>query len=138
MNRLTTKTSIMGRKHDLQYGCAKNWKKVERYYLIENAVDKLGELEDLEEELGISLLILFKALKNGFYIKYNGDIVHILPNKHITINFWYNIINVFIPPKFFIDCNKGESYLSKEIEEEYWFKDYGKTWALCEEDLKSE
>ena len=101
-------------------------------------IEKLGELEDLEEELGISLLILFKALKNGFYIKYNGDIVHILPDKHITINFWYNIINVFIPPKFFIDCNKGESYLSKEIEEEYWFKDYGKTWALCEEDLKSE
>lgn len=138
MNRLTTKTSIMGRKHDLLYGCAKNWKKVERYYLIENAVDKLGELEDIEEEIGISLPILFKTLKDGFYIKHNFEIVHIYPDKNITINFWYKTINVFIPPKFFIDCKKGTNYLSKTIDEEYWFKDYGKTWALTKEELENE
>lgn len=100
-------------------------------------VGKLGQYENIEEELGISLPILFKALKDGFYIKHNFEIVHIYPDKNITINFWYKTINVFIPPKFFIDCNKGESYLSEEIEEEYWFKDYGKTWWL-KEDLKSE
>ena len=99
-------------------------------------VDKLGTLEDIEEELGIDLITLFKALKDGFYIKYNGEIVHIFPDKHITINFWYNIINVFIPPKFFIDCKKGANYLSETIDEEYWFKDYGKTWALTKEELE--
>ena len=31
---------------------------------------KLKSLEDIEEELGIELITLFKALKDGFYIKY--------------------------------------------------------------------
>ena len=99
------------------------------------AEEKLCLLEDIEDELGIDLLTLFKALNKGFYIKYNNKIVHIHPDKHITINFWYNTINVFIPPKFFIDCKKGTDYLSEEIDEEYWFKDYGKTWALTKEEL---
>ena len=97
---------------------------------------KLADLEDIEEELGIDLLTLFAALNKGFYIKYNDKIVHISPDKHITINFWYNTINVFIPPKFFIDCKKGTDYSSKEIDEEYWFEDYGKTWALTKEELE--
>ena len=97
---------------------------------------KLKSLEDLEEENGLDLITLFKALKDGFYIKYNDKIVHIFPDKHITINFWYKTINVFIPPKFFIDCKKGTDYLSETIDEEYWFKDYGETWALTREELK--
>lgn len=99
---------------------------------------KLGQLEDIEEELGIDLTTLFKALNKGFYIKYNNKIVHIPPDKNITVNFWYNIINVSIPPKFFIDCKKGTDYISEEIDEEYWFKDYGKTWALTKEELENE
>ena len=99
---------------------------------------KLGQLEDLEDELEIDLLTLFKALNKGFYIKYNNKIVHIPPDKNITVNFWYNIINVSIPPKFFIDCKKGTDYLSEEIDEEYWFKDYGKDWALTKEELENE
>ena len=101
-------------------------------------VNKLGQLEDIEEENGIDLITLFKALKDGFYIKYNDKIVHIFPDKHITINFWYKTINVFIPPKFFIDCKKGTDYLSETIDEEYWFKDYGKTFALTREELENE
>ena len=97
---------------------------------------KLQDLEDIEEENGIDLITLFKALKDGFYIKYKGKIVHIFPDKHITINFWYKTINVFIPPKFFIDCKKGTDYLSEAIDEEYWFKDYGKTFALTREELE--
>ena len=98
--------------------------------------NKLGQLEDIEEENGLDLITLFKALKDGFYIKYNDKIVHIFPDKHITINFWYKTINVFIPPKFFIDCKKGADYLSETIDEEYWFKDYGKTFALTREELE--
>ena len=97
--------------------------------------NKLGQLEDIEEEIGIDLITLFKALNKGFYIKYNNKIVHIPPDKNITVNFWYNIINVSIPPKFFIDCKKGTDYSSETIDEEYWFKDYGKTWALTKEEL---
>ena len=100
--------------------------------------NKLGQLEDIEEENGIDLITLFKALKDGFYIKYNDKIVHIFPDKHITINFWYKTINVFIPPKFFIDCKKGTDYLSETIDEEYWFKDYGITWAITKEELEDD
>lgn len=99
---------------------------------------ELGQLEDIEEEIGIYLTTLFKALNKGFYIKYNNKIVHIFPDKNITVNFWYNTINVFIPPKFFIDCKKGTDYSSEEIDEEYEFEDYGKTWALTKEELENE
>ena len=100
------------------------------------AEEKLCQLEDIEEELGIDLIILFKALNKGFYIKYNDKIVRIPPDKNITVNFWYNLINVYIPPKFFIDCKKGTDYLSEEIDEEYWFEDYGKTWSLDKKTLE--
>lgn len=103
-----------------------------------DSIHKLGLLEDIEDELGIYLITLFKALNKGFYIKYNNKIVHIHPDKHITINFWYNTINVFIPPKFFIDCKKGTDYSSEEIDEEYEFADYGKTWALTRDELENE
>ena len=133
MNRLTKKNNGTG-----------SWTQFGDKYLPahnikhKQCVNKLGQLEDIEEELGIDLITLYKALKDGSYIKYNGKIVHILPDKHITINFWYKTINVFIPPKFFIDCKKGTDYLSETIDEEYWFKDYGKTFALTREELENE
>lgn len=131
MNRLTKKNNGTG-----------SWTQFGDKYLPahnikhKQCVNKLGQLEDIEDELGIDLITLFKALKDGFYIKYNGKIVHILPDKHITINFWYKTIDVFIPPKFFIDCKKGTDYLSETIDEEYWFKDYGETWSLSREELE--
>ena len=133
MNRLTKKNNGTG-----------SWTQFGDKYLPahnikhKQCVNKLGQLEDIEEENGIDLITLFKALKDGFYIKYNDKIVHIFPDKHITINFWYKTINVFIPPKFFIDCKKGTDYLSETIDEEYWFKDYGKTFALTREELENE
>ena len=133
MNRLTKKNNGTG-----------SWTQFGDKYLPahnikhKQCVNKLGQLEDIEEENGLDLITLFKALKDGFYIKYNDKIVHIFPDKHITINFWYKTINVFIPPKFFIDCKKGADYLSETIDEEYWFKDYGKTFALTREELKEE
>jgi hypothetical protein len=71
-------------------------------------MDKFGELEDIEEELGIDLITLFKALKNGIYGKVGKNIENILA-PHFS---WHN----------------------KEI---YIFKiqDYGKTWALTKEEL---
>ena len=109
MNRLT-------KKNDIGYFPAYERETKENYY---DLVHKLGVLEDIEEENGIDLITLFKALKDGFYIKYNDKIVHILP-------------------KFFIDCKKGTDYLSETIDEEYWFKDYGETWALTREELENE
>ena len=69
MSRLTTRMSIMGRKHDIERGQAYHWKKKLKdydYRLIEEAVDKLGDLEDIEDELGVDLITLFKALDMFF------------------------------------------------------------------------
>ena len=74
----------------------------------ESANYKLGQLEDTEDELGVDLLTLFKALKNGIYGKVGNKIEHILA-PHLS---WYN----------------REIYIFK-------IKDYGKTWALTKEEL---
>ena len=134
MNRLTNKEYC--RCEDFIFPLGNAWITTKKN---DTAIyEKLKSLEDIEEELGIDLITLFKALKDGFYIKYKGKIVHIFPDKHITINFWYKTINVFIPPKFFIDCEKRRDYLSEAIDEEYWFKDYGKTFALTREELEND
>ena len=36
-----------------------------------NVIDKLGKLEDLEDELGCPLEVVFKALKDGIYFNFN-------------------------------------------------------------------
>ncbi|MCR4661654.1 MAG: hypothetical protein K5765_06635 [Clostridia bacterium] len=89
------------------------------YFLIpdkeecDNAENKLGQLEDIEDELGIDLITLFKALKNGFYTK----------NVHYT---GYGM-GVSIIQK----CLWNEEWQ----DDVYYFKDYGKTWALTKEEL---
>lgn len=42
--------------------------------------DKLGQLEDIEEELGIDLITLFKALKDGYWYKEDNEIIFEEPN----------------------------------------------------------
>lgn len=86
---------------------------------FEKICDELIEYKALEEELGISLPILFKALKNGVYIQDEGyfecpDIYFHLLIMEFVIG-WANKDNI------------GYELL----------KDYGKTWWL-KEDLKSE
>lgn len=87
-----------------------------------DAIDKLGELEDIEEELGIDLITLFNAYHCGFYIKYeNGFIGFIRGGQYY--------LEVGLETKCFI---------VKEFEPNgtrWYFKDYGKTWALTKEEL---
>ena len=124
MERLTNKTSIMGRKHDLAYGCASIWKKKlskhYRYNLIEEAVDKLGQLEDIEEELGIDLITLFKAL-NSCWFKYNFEIIgDIRPSLRFINGEWCLISNI------------------ERIAFPYPLRLYGKIWSLDRSELENE
>lgn len=114
MNRLTEKYD------DGSYGISKCTCEVEK---------KLGQLEDIEEELGIELVVLFKALYEGVYvINVYENIIFVEPilsfNKEKSTNLYVlDGITSFPPNKL---C---ESYF-------YYFKDYGKTWALTKEELK--
>ena len=80
-------------------------------------VEKLGKLEDLEEEIGIDLITLFEALKNGIFVAYDSSFG--MANK----------------PKIKItkDTATGICYRDKKWyiqEDETLIKDYGKTWSL--------
>jgi hypothetical protein len=83
--------------------------------------NELIEYKNIEEELGIDLITLFKALKNGIYIYANGG-------KYVDegdCSFLSNINTINYSNKSFIS-----------FKWKYYFKDYGKTWALTKEELE--
>ena len=86
-------------------------------------MNKLGQLEDIEEELSISLVVLFKALnQEEVYVKLsNGKIdkCAFIVEK-ITDNVW------------------GFTYPIHEDFISYFLKDYGVTWSLTGEELENE
>ena len=80
------------------------------------AIEKLGKLEDIEEELGISLIKLFKALK-GIWVKSTDGDVYYVGGPYLC----------------FSENEKGELELQFRVgvgDTWYNIKDYGKTWAL--------
>ena len=83
-------------------------------------IQKLGQLEDIEDELGIDLITLFKALNNSIYIKENYD------GTFVDRTLWSS--NCII-------CGLGDPII-KVDEYAVYTKDYGKTWALKKEELK--
>jgi hypothetical protein len=78
-------------------------------------VEKLGKLEDIEEELGIPLEVLFKALKEGVWVKED-----MWNNNYKIINSGY-VINEY--------CIYNNDFARST-------KDYGETWALTKEELE--
>lgn len=89
-------------------------------YLTEVIKQDLDRLGQFEKELGISLLILFKAIKNGI-IAESVDGKDELDGWRLSISF---------EQKCFVLQNFWGKF---RID----FKDYGKSWYL-KEDLKSE
>lgn len=110
---------------------------------------KLGQLEDIEEELGIDLITLFKALKNGCWIRYGFYGTCYLDGKPTFIDSEHLHLST---ESYYCERNSEEDYIS-----EHWNKepclclfdmeyetrdkiarvqDYGKTWALTKEELK--
>lgn len=85
---------------------------------------KLGKLENIEEELGIELITLFKALKNGIYRKDDNGKIYYFDLKGSVLDFNEKMI-VDNP----IDDIYGETFL---------LKDYGTTWSLVKEELENE
>lgn len=85
-----------------------------------SCLQKLGQLEDIEEELGIDLVTLIKAEKDGIWYNSNGT-------------FYFNYFDVSLAHRCFrryVDYFRN--YMSFD------FKDYGKTWALTKEELENE
>jgi hypothetical protein len=97
----------------------------EAFNQIERDLEVLEQLQAIEEELGIDLITLFKAVKNRVYAKVNTAIIK------ACVGLSYD----------FDDTKKwallGFSY-GYEAEEWLYFEDYGKTWALTREELEND
>lgn len=111
--RLTDKVSKSYRAGEILIHCTDEF--ANRMY------QKLLDLEDIEDELGIDLVTLFKALKNGIYAKEYTDNIDLYEVRGIEQN-GLSIISKICSSA---DCD-GIRY----------FKDYGKTWALTKEELE--
>ena len=98
------------------------------------ATNKLGRLEDIEEELGIDLITLFKALKDGINVYYEDEERYQFHNNlrleyHKTLG--WGLVDIYGS----ICRNDMPMKLEMEF---YELKDYGKTWALTKEELENE
>lgn len=131
MNRLTLKDDEYWVKSDNQ----------------NKAIQKLGQLEDIEEELGIDLITLFKALKNGIWSKggwyepcyLDAEPVFIKPEDLRIGKTWYSQQNSENDDSsHFIEKNKLCLFDMDYEVEQHIVKvcDYGKTWALTKEELE--
>lgn len=87
---------------------------------LSTIANKLGQLEDIEEELGIDLVTLFKALKNGIYVKETQYSRHTDCIDGASLGFGYNSLYYYDEKNRFWNM---------------FFKDYSKTWALTKEEL---
>lgn len=121
MERLTFESNLLlpeGERYELYFRA--NDKKDD----FQNAIDKLGKLEDIETDMGISFNILFKAIISGFYYVdrtcFMGDRV------------------VFAKPSCGCGIEKNDIfwYLTSGKEKVACIEDYGKSWALTREELK--
>ena len=90
--------------------------KKQRSEIIEKDLDLLEEYRKIEEELGIDLITLFKALKDGIYINEDGSVYE---DCIKSIENW----------------SDGWGFISNDDYIEMLFKDYGISWALTEEEF---
>ncbi len=104
----------------------------------DKGIQKLGQLEDIEEELGIDLVTLFKAFSKGSM----GSVYKFVQNdyseeykkgfiKPLIINYFFRKPNTNEYQLCIYDSLTGKSYIVDT-------KDYGKTWALDKNELTKE
>ena len=114
-------------KEDLDLlGTASAYSKAQHRAICEQAIKECCEYKRLEQELGIDLITLFKALKNGFYYRR-----HFLVGEPILFSepLKKGIVFEVYADGFFLMFFEGRGLSKLEM------KYYGKTWALIKEEL---
>ena len=87
---------------------------------LNKSINKLGQLEDLEDELGIDLIKLCKSFDSDIYIKVDERIMFV-GYDHKEYNF----------PEGNIYCRFDDSNIGACIS----IDSYGKTWSLDKKEL---
>jgi len=93
------------------------------FHNIGKHINKLGELEDIESELGIDLITLLNASMNGFYALYISGEVD--PDKWEPWHFIIDMKN---------RCFRSLTTTGELGRTEFYFSEYGKTWTLTKEE----
>lgn len=88
------------------------------------AIQKLGKLEDIEDELGIELITLFKAFSNGVWCSY----------------FEFGKRKLIFIKDDYVSCldlkEKKLVFDQEKVGVTEKLSNYGKTWALTKEELE--
>ena len=86
--------------------------------------DKLGKLEDIEDELGVNLILYLKMCVLGckIYVKYQGEVLEMKVVHKLVYDSEHKVFGFFAPP--------DGSFLPR-----FKMSEYGKTWALSKEEL---
>ena len=126
MNRLTYKLDEPITTKHSNYEYNKNSKQKISNDMIFN---KLGKLEDIEEEFGCPLDIIFKALKDRKLV-----FIHTVSQEKTEITLGvYKILGLMFDGENYI------LYIYKDNDVTYVYtKDYGKTWVLYDIEVKNE
>ena len=126
MNRLTYKLDEPIKTKYSNYEYNKNSKQKISNNMIFN---KLGKLEDIEEEFGCPLDAIFKALKDRKLVSINA----ISSEKpEITLGI-YKILGLMFDGENYVLC------IYKDNDSTYVYtKDFGKTWVLYDIEAKNE
>lgn len=93
------------------------------------ALDKLGKIEDKEDQYGIEVLTMFDVLINGCYYIRNGKLEHFVPsgNEFACPNLDNESLDLMYASPYEDSCH---------VEATLFFSEFGKTWALKEKELK--
>ena len=94
---------------------------------IDEAYRKLYVLEDIEEEIGIDLITLFKALKYGVYYYTSQNQL-----THDYVWLYDNYVSASVRDKL------SYSLLTCFQKQILSFEDYGATWSIYRENLEDD
>lgn len=117
--------------------------------IIEEELKEHRLLKNIEEELEIDLLILFKAYSFGFYSKENNEITYKRHGVIIVGKYLVETKPVYAVKETTLNSSYyGDVESMKKVDDaHYWdwktckhwkIKDYGKTWALTREELEDD
>lgn len=95
---------------------------IEKLEELDDLLWYIKRIKDIEEELGIDLVTLIKAIKDGVYVEGKKK------PKYRTV--WFDDIDSGIT-----DEDVGLYWFDID-DKRFYFKDYGKTWALTKEELE--
>ena len=87
--------------------------------------NKLGRIEDLEEQIGCPLEVVFKALTNGFKFIISS---HKLGTQNQRVNQM-----IYCDYAYLYYANDVKEWCISTINDYFYLKDYKKTWWLKED-----